>query len=183
MYLFPTTVLKSVPGCPYQWHGGSPTHDGSCWCGWDTYCLCTPSLAIDAVIEYKGSNERDTKIVLIQRRDSEVITFAIPGGFVDVGEAVEAAAVREVKEETNLDLTSLQQFKVFSDPKRDARRHTVSVVFRCFVEDVTDIHSGDDAKAAVLVPLREALKLKLAFDHKVILEEFIKHFHPTLLSM
>ena len=69
-------------------------------------------------------------VILVSRRDPP-IKHAIPGGFVDVGETIEVATVREVMEETNLDLTSLEQFHVYSDPARDTRRHTVSVVFRC----------------------------------------------------
>ncbi len=54
--------------CPYVWHGGSPKFSkGSCWCGKDEYCLCTPSLAIDAIIEINYEN--NPKIVLVKRRD------------------------------------------------------------------------------------------------------------------
>lgn len=54
-----TVQTKNQPPCPYKWHGGSPTdsHPGSCWCGNDTYCLCTPSLAIDAIIELQRPNQ------------------------------------------------------------------------------------------------------------------------------
>ena len=88
--------------------------------------MCTPSLAIDAIIEVH--DEFELKVVLVRRRDPPRDLFAIPGGFVDVGESVEEAIVREVKEETNLSLDKLEQFRVYSDPSRDKRRHTVSVV-------------------------------------------------------
>ena len=95
--------------CPYKWHGGSPTDSprGSCWCGLDSYCMCTPSLAIDAIIEVTGgetnadanaNGESDTlSLVLVHRRDPPKDRYAIPGGFVDVGESVEAAVRREVR--------------------------------------------------------------------------------------
>jgi 8-oxo-dGTP diphosphatase len=182
MYFMSKT--NSLVNCPYVWHGGSPSqsHRGSCWCGADSYCMCTPSLAIDAIIELPSieRGQKGPQIVLIQRSDREEPTYAIPGGFVDVGETVEAATEREVKEETNLHLQSLEQFRVYSDPKRDARRHTVSAVFRCVVNDFTDIRRGDDAKSVVIVPLQEALKLNLAFDHRKILSDYILHYHPSL---
>ena len=133
--------------------------------------MCTPSLAIDALIEVTNNNE--PSIVLVKRGRAPRDIYAIPGGFVDVGESVEEATIREVKEETNLELKSLRQFKVYSDPKRDKRRHTVSAVMTCTVDDISKIHRGDDAKEVVVVPLRKVLSLELAFDHKQILSDFI----------
>ena len=98
---------------------------------------------------------------------------------MDVGETVENATIREVKEETNIDIdiTALEQFKVYSDPHRDSRRHTVSVVFRAVVRGVVDIKSGDDAKAVKLIPLSQILNYQYDFDHKLILTEYIKKYH------
>ena len=92
--------------------------------------MCTPSLAIDAVIEVRDTDDlngvnSNPKIVLVRRRDPPRDLYATPGGFVDIGESVEAAARREVKEETNLDVISMDQLAVYSDPNRDQRRHTV----------------------------------------------------------
>ena len=101
---------------------------------------------------------------------------------MNVGESVEAATIREVKEETNLELTSLEQFRVYSNPKRDKRRHTASTIFRCIPKNVSSLGSGDDAKAVRVVPLREAVHLALAFDHQLVLRDFTARYHPRLLE-
>jgi 8-oxo-dGTP diphosphatase len=106
---------------------------------------------------------------------------------VEVGDTVEETVLREVKEETNIDLSGsshpLEQFHVYSDPRRDKRRHTVSAVVRCIitVQDIMNVKKGDDAKQVVVVTLKEAVKLRLAFDHEKILRDFIKRYHPSLL--
>jgi len=117
-------------------------------------------------------------IVLVHRRDPPV-KYAIPGGFVNVGETVEAATAREVKEETNLD-TSCEQFRVYSDPERDQRRHTVSSVFRCVTSNVSALKAKDDARSAKAWRLDELLALDLAFDHRQILIDYVKRYHADL---
>lgn len=172
--------------CPYKWHGGSPGFQGgSCWCGADAYCMCTPSLAIDAIIEAKTAES--TQLILIKRKDPPKDLYAIVGGFVEVGESVEDATIREVKEETNVTIRhhNIIQFHVYSDPKRDKRRHTVSAVSRCLLEGaeaeaaLRDIHVGDDAKKASVVHLNQVLAMPLAFDHRQVLKDYIKRFHPS----
>jgi 8-oxo-dGTP diphosphatase len=170
-----TAIYPHAFKCPYKWHGGSPTHNGSCWCGFDDYCMCTPSLAIDAIIEVQHTNK--VQIVLVRRKEVPKDKHAIIGGFVDIGETVESAVIREVKEETNLDVTSVELFQVYSDPSRDLRRHTVSVVYRCRVDSTTSMRKGDDAKAVELIDISEATKLDLAFDHAIILKDFINKYH------
>lgn len=178
-YLF----ASSNAPCPVKqvWHGGHPNQKfgGSCWCGADTYCLCTPSLAIDAIIEMPGKEE--DALVLVHR-GAPPKGYAITGGFVDVGESVEQAAAREVKEETNLDLDEMKQWKVYSDPARDKRRHTVSVVFRCRAKAGSKVKVGDDAKAVVVIPLSQVLSLDLAFDHRAILTDYLREFHPNVAA-
>jgi 8-oxo-dGTP diphosphatase len=154
--------------CPYKFHGGSPNGKprGSCWCGLDSYCMCTPSLAIDAIIEHAPTNTNNNDkdgiyVILVQRGKPPTDRLAIPGGFVDVGETVENAVIREVFEETALKVSSLEQFHVYSDPNRDQRRHTVSVVFRTIVDDITSLHrdGGDDAKGVQIININNKNKL------------------------
>ena len=88
----------------------------------------TPLLTVDAVILY--NNKKD--IVLIKRKNPPFKNgYALPGGFVDVGETVEDACIREALEETNIKVKIIKLIGVFSDPKRDPRGHTVSVAFLC----------------------------------------------------
>src|SRR3989338_4297041 len=96
-----------------------------------------PPLTVDIIISYKKG------IVLIERKNKP-FGWALPGGFVDYGEPVEHAAVREVREETNLKLKNLKQFHVYSDPKRDSRHHTVTVVFTA--DGSGKLRAQDDAK-------------------------------------
>ncbi len=81
-----------------------------------------PKPVVDILIEYGGG------VILIKRKNPPN-GWAIPGGFVDYGESVEAAAIREAREETGLELSGLRQFHVYSDPRRDQRVHTISTVF------------------------------------------------------
>jgi 8-oxo-dGTP diphosphatase len=124
----------------------------------------TPLVTVDIIIRLP-----DERIVLIERKNPPP-GWAIPGGFVDIGETVEAAAIREAKEETGLDVTLVRQFHVYSDPKRDSRFHTVSIVFEATA--VGTPHAADDAKKVGAFTKAEALALPLAFDHRTILQDF-----------
>lgn len=88
----------------------------------------TPYLAVDGIIQVYDKNENFKGIVLIERKNPPM-GLAIPGGFVDVGETVQQAVIREMKEETSLDIKILGILGVYSDPNRDPRFHTASVVF------------------------------------------------------
>jgi len=128
----------------------------------------TPYLTTDGIIkvfapEFKG-------IVLIKRKNPP-LGYALPGGFVDIGERVEDALIREMKEETNLDVTIEKLLGIYSDPKRDPRLHTASAVFVCKAFDLPK--AGDDAKEAFIVKLEEIPWNELVFDHRKILEDFI----------
>lgn len=123
-----------------------------------------PFVTVDGIIRY------DSGVVMIERSNPP-FGWALPGGFVDYGESVENAVVREIKEETNLDFINFRQFKTYSSPIRDPRFHTVSVVF--IGEGKGQLKAASDAKAAQV--FRAAfLPEKIAFDHRQIIEEYIR---------
>ncbi|MGE4294692.1 MAG: NUDIX domain-containing protein [Campylobacterales bacterium] len=135
--------------------------------------IVTPFLAVDGVIElFDGPHLKG--VVLIKRKNPP-FGWALPGGFVDVGETVEAALAREMKEETSLEVTRHELIGVYSDPARDARFHTVSLVYRCSAAG-TPV-GADDAKEARVYALNELGGLELAFDHKQILQDYLKKYH------
>ena len=124
----------------------------------------TPLLTVDIIIEVQGG------IVLIERKNPPH-GWALPGGFVDNGESLAHAAVREAKEETSLDVTLGEQFFAYSDPARDPRGPTVSVVF---VGRATGTpKAADDAKNLRVYALEDLPPL--AFDHGQILEDYRKY--------
>lgn len=93
----------------------------------------------------------------------------MPGGFVDYGESLESAAVREAREETGLDVELVRQFHTYSDPDRDPRHHTITTVFIARSEGKPS--AGDDARAAGTFR-RENLPEQIAFDHRQILHDY-----------
>lgn len=123
-----------------------------------------PIPTVDVIIEYRDG------IVLIERKN-EPLGWALPGGFVDYGETLESAAVREAKEETGLDVELLRQFHTYSDPSRDARRHTISTIF--VAKGTGRLEAADDALNAGVFSEDSAPK-RLAFDHSQILEDYYK---------
>ena len=128
-----------------------------------------PLLTIDIIIELGGG-----EIVLIERKNPPH-GWALPGGFVDYGESVESAAVREAKEETSLDVKLTEQFYTYSDPSRDPRHHTVSTVFIASAGGVPQ--AADDAIAARPFG-QNNLPSPLVFDHARILRDYF-HFKQT----
>lgn len=124
-------------------------------------------LTVDVVIELLDEPGR---IVLIERGNAP-FGWALPGGFVDIGETVEQAAVREAKEETGLEVCLKQLLGVYSDPARDPRGHTCSVVF--IAEAKGKPVAGDDAKNLSAFAL-DSLP-PLAFDHSVILNDYRRY--------
>jgi 8-oxo-dGTP diphosphatase len=120
----------------------------------------SPAPTVDVVISLPGD-----RVVLVARR-FEPLGWALPGGFVDQGETVEAAAVREVREETGLTVTLTDLLWVYSDPGRDARRQTMSTVF--LGRAAGEPRGGDDAAEARAFAWGE-LPAHLCFDHAEIL--------------
>lgn len=126
----------------------------------------TPAIAVDILIEL--ADRGGSPFVLIARKFPPY-GWAIPGGFVDVGETLEAAAVREAREETSLEVTLECLLGCYSDPARDPRGHTISAVYIAQARGVP--RAADDA-AAVTVRARDALPAALAFDHAAILADY-----------
>ena len=122
-----------------------------------------PLLTTDIIIEVS-----DRGIVLIERKNPPH-GWALPGGFVDYGESLEKAALREAKEETSLDVVLTEQFYTYSDPRRDPRHHSVSTVFIATAEG--EPSGADDAKVARLFH-EEGLPTPLVFDHAQILRDY-----------
>lgn len=126
----------------------------------------TPRLAVDIIIELNDQQQRP--IVLIERKNPPP-GWAIPGGFVDVGETVEQAAVREAREETCLDVELKVLLGCYSNPARDQRGHTATLVY---VAESTGIPKAeDDAKNVQVVDITN-LPGNLAFDHDLVLSDY-----------
>ncbi len=130
----------------------------------------TPYLAVDGILRL-WEGERFKGLVLIERLYAPE-GLALPGGFVEVGETVESAVLREIKEETGLYARINRLFGVYSDPKRDPRFHVVSVVFVCDAEG--EPVAGDDAKKVRVYNLEDLPLDLLVFDHKGILLDYMK---------
>ncbi|UOA10432.1 NUDIX hydrolase [Methylobacter sp. S3L5C] len=129
----------------------------------------TPLLAADVIIELTDYPGRP--IVLIERANPPY-GWAIPGGFVDLGEIIELAGVREAQEEVGLDVTLLALLGIYSDPARDSRGHTVTAVY--VAEAAGTPVAADDAKNCRLFLLNE-LPESLAFDHAQVLADYKKY--------
>jgi 8-oxo-dGTP diphosphatase len=127
----------------------------------------TPALTVDIIIELR--DRPDVPIVLIRRKNPPH-GWALPGGFVDIGETVEHAAVREAGEETALRVTLKLLLGCYSDPARDPRGHTASAVYVAEAEG--EPRAQDDA-AGVAIFSPEALPAPLVFDHARILRDYL----------
>lgn len=137
-------------------------------CGAKLQGCKNPVPTVDVIIVQPGMG-----VALVKRR-FEPLGWALPGGFVDYGETVEAAAVREALEETGLVICLQKLLGVYSDPSRDKRLHTISTVFVATTDKAENIRGGDDAATAAFFPLSDLPEL--AFDHAVILDDFVRTY-------
>jgi ADP-ribose pyrophosphatase YjhB (NUDIX family) len=126
----------------------------------------TPTVDIIIEIESKG-------IVLIKRKNPPY-GWAIPGGFVDYGESLEEAAVREAKEETNLSVKLVRQFHTYSDPKRDPRHHSIST---SYIAKAKGLPQAKDDALEIEVFNESNLPDEIAFDHRSILSDYFKQVY------
>jgi 8-oxo-dGTP diphosphatase len=175
------TPKKKIVGQNQQWHGGHPIQDrsGACWCGGiDEYCMCTPSLAIDLIItsaSFSEGNFNDVNVAeyiwLVRRKDTDQL--ATMGGFVNINETVEHAVKRELQEEMGLELRFPPRLVgVYSDPRRDNRRRTVSAVYAVHLEDNFQPQAGDDAKEVIRISIDEIELHSYFSDHRTILLDY-----------
>lgn len=124
----------------------------------------TPSLTVDAVVIDRGG-----RVLLIRRKHPPFVgCYALPGGFVDIGETVEAACRRELREETGAEVGRVHLVGVYSDPSRDPRGHTCAVAYLAKARG-RKVQAGDDAAAAEWV--KTWRRQQLAFDHKKIIAD------------
>lgn len=128
-----------------------------------------PTPTVDIIIELI---DRPHRPILLIERLNPPYGWALPGGFVDYGEPVEAAAKREAQEETGLSVELIEQFYVYSDPNRDPRQHTMSVVF--IATAIGTPNAGDDAKHLEVFELWQ-IPSNLCFDHDRILQDYRKY--------
>jgi 8-oxo-dGTP diphosphatase len=124
-----------------------------------------PLLTVDIIIECQGG------IVLIERKNPPH-GWALPGGFVDYGESIESAAIREAKEETGLSIELIEQMHTYSDPLRDPRHHTVSTVFIAKAQG-QPVGMDDAGKASIFI--KKNLPSPIVFDHSTILDDYFRY--------
>ena len=133
-------------------------------------CIKRPSITVDAVI-----TAEDRKLVFIRRKNPPFQgLWALTGGYVEYGETLEEALMREVKEETGLVVEIKNIVGVYSDPERDPRGHTITV---CFLTKKIggNLRANSDASDVNCFSPKEALELDLAFDHKKILKDALRN--------
>ncbi len=128
-----------------------------------------PKITVDALILLENES-----IILIKRKNWPFKDYwAIPGGFVELGETLENAVIREAKEETSLDVEPIKIISIYSDPNRDPRGHVITAAFFCKKLGGT-MKADSDAKAIKIFNRKEVENINMAFDHAKILSDFFK---------
>lgn len=132
-----------------------------------SYRYPRPAVTVDALVLAAR------QMLLLIRRDKDPYAgmWALPGGFMDMEETLEAACIRELFEETGLQLPNMNQFRVFDAPDRDPRHRTLSVAHYAFIEATKPVSGGDDAAEAEWFPIDQLPAL--AFDHGEIISDFL----------
>ena len=137
-----------------------------------------PSLTTDALVLRKHKDDEYHDILLVTRgRDPFAGKLAFPGGFVNYGEDPEHGCIRELIEETELEGKDIELLTVRGDPKRDPRRHVVTIVYLVNVDPDSQPKGGDDAKDAKFYDLKDIIKNQkdnMSFDHFSIIEELVQ---------
>ena len=146
-----------------------------------------PSLTTDALVLRKHKDDEYHDILLVTRgRDPFAGKLAFPGGFVNYGEDPEHGCIRELKEETELDGKDIELLTVRGDPKRDPRRHVVTIVYLVHVDPDSQPKGGDDAKDAKFYDLKDIIKNQkdnMSFDHFSIIEELVQKKFKDLYKL
>ena len=133
-----------------------------------------PSLTTDIFIFDENLN-----FILIKRDNDPFKNYwALPGGFVEFGETVENAAIREAKEETNIDVNLKGLVNVYSDPNRDSRGHTISIAYIA-TGDMNNMHASSDAKDIGIFSVEKLNEINLAFDHDKIIKDCLNKAKTT----
>ena len=134
-----------------------------------------PSLTADIFIF-----DDEFNFILIKRKNNPYKDFwALPGGFVEYGESVETAAVREAKEETSIDVELIDLVNVYSDPNRDPRGHTVTVAYTA-KGDMSTKKADDDASDIAIFSYQKLDEINIAFDHEKIIKDCLKKAKKNL---
>jgi 8-oxo-dGTP diphosphatase len=137
-----------------------------------SYNYPMPSVTTDCILIRTKDNKK--KVLLIKRKNEPFIgKWALPGGFVEIDEDLEEGARRELLEETNLSNIDLKQFKTYGKPGRDPRGRTISVVYFGYINENIRLKAGDDASDVAWFDISKLPQL--AFDHMLILAEFIEY--------
>ena len=136
-----------------------------------TYNYPRAALTVDAIVFVKQGGS--ALVLLIERgREPFKNSWALPGGFIEMDETLEAACKRELLEETGLNVDQMTQFKTYDAINRDPRHRTISVVYFTELNEIQQVEGSDDANRAEWFPVSDLPEL--AFDHKQILEEFFQ---------
>lgn len=137
-----------------------------------TYKYPRPCVTVDIAVFRPAQDEFE--ILLIQRSHPPFEgQWALPGGFIDMDETLQASALRELEEETGIQKIELTQFRTYGDPGRDPRCRTITIVYYGFVPENTATRAGDDARNASWFRLSHLPPL--AFDHEIIINDLVNH--------